>query len=1173
MKILMTGDWHLDMGNLPYTVPAIEAGLAAAPSFDVFVHAGDLVVNRSSVHPHVSREVRRLIQRGSFAAAHGGIVVAGNHDQSFHAERVGMVEGILAGQDEHGDGFLQLAATPRVIAHPFTDDRSPAMAAFVCIPTPNKYWAKARAEEGADVNDLMATMVRGLIGEARMIPFCRNVVVIYHGTLGGATLGDERQMPSGVDLQLPAAAFAGADIVLAGHIHHRQDIPATAAAPRILYCGAPAPLTWNDQKLEPGMWVVTLDGTPDVRVDLLRLPVVSQLIHMDVDAEAGDQVNEMVADAVVTRAGRGDRARVCVHAPAAVIDTIDHARAREMGEALGLQALKVISERTDSSTARTDIGTGASILDALQRWAEMKKIEGAPLAGLQALGAEIEERVKDRHLDARYEMKPLALTVENWCQYAEAHVDFSRLSGLVVVEGPNYSGKSNISRAVLFALYKRQVSGNRLDDLIRKGADWMRVTFDFESGGKTYRIIREAKRTSRGATAALHFLDITAPDAATGGAIPVAEGTARETQDAIERLIGPAELFLATAFAGQNEVDALLDLTPGEMKDLLMQVLQRDFASRQKEGTACRTAAEAEARRARDQVAAIEASIVSRTDGPDLLPALRSRLDERRADLAEHEAGAAKATAELEAARTRAGQREATLATAQRAAEQAGQAERRQRALLDRMRELQAGQDACDAVVDRGLPTGGMRTTADIEADLADLPALEAAATALLRADLDDCRRVRAERTSTAQAASRAAQAAATAAERANRDLVEAARQAALIDRVPCEGDRLYSHPDPIADERDCGACQFLTDAKAAKARIPELALAHDHAIEDADNRDADARRAAEALTLVDAEIAEREQEIAAAGRQAEDRRAAMLQQLAAAVAADRQAREYREALERKSHLAADRLQIGQDLAPLAAEIQRLRAEAAQADSMHEALISSGITIHACEVVAARFQASAAECRTEIERTVGAIAGAEARAASVAEDSHRVSVLREAATWHDNTAAIAALYCDAVNRDGIPFLMLEQFSIPTLQAVANEYLAGTGLSVQVEAERELQTGESRNAVEITYTDHRGRHPKGAASGSQRFHVGGSLRYGIAELTARATGSRMWLAVQDEGFGTLDPDNLEASKATLRNIAAKRGTFLVISHVPGMSEVADHVLRVVDDGGTSRVEVL
>jgi DNA repair exonuclease SbcCD ATPase subunit len=78
---------------------------------------------------------------------------------------------------------------------------------------------------------------------------------------------------------------------------------------------------------------------------------------------------------------------------------------------------------------------------------------------------------------------------------------------------------------------------------------------------------------------------------------------------------------------------------------------------------------------------------------------------------------------------------------------------------------------------------------------------------------------------------------------------------------------------------------------------------------------------------------------------------------------------------------------------------------------------------------------------------------------------------------------------------------------------------------------------------------------------------------MAELLARGTGSNIWLAVQDEGFGTLDPDNLEIAKTTLRNIAERRGLFVVISHVPGMSEVADHVLRVVDDGGTSRVEVI
>jgi exonuclease SbcC len=888
------------------------------------------------------------------------------------------------------------------------------------------------------------------------------------------------------------------------------------------------------------------------------------MVHIDLTMDANDTPNEQIEDAVRLRSVPGDRVRVCVRAPAAVIDVIDHARARALAETIGLQALKVTSERTDSATARMEMSTGASVLEALARWADLKKVDGAALDGLLALAAEIEAKVSDRHIDARYEMKPFALTVENWCQYAEAHVEFSGLNGLVVVEGPNYSGKSNISRALLFALYKRQVSGNRIDDLIRKGADWMRITFDFESCGEFYRIIREARRTSRGATAALHFLRMDGTDW-----IPIAEGTARETQEAIETLVGPLDLFLATSFAGQNEVDALLDLTPGEMKDLLMQVLQRDFAARLKEGTGLRTAAEGEARRARDQAAALQASIVARTDGPDLLPALRTRLEGKRTELAEHEAGAENATREAAEARTREQEREAAFAVAHRAAKEAGELERRQRGLMDRLTSIGANQDLCSAVIDRGLPARGTRSSAEIEADLAGLAGREAAATQALRDDLADCRRVRVERTAAAQAASRAAQAATRAVDQANRDMKEATRQAELIDQVPCEG-ATWTDNGHVAD---CGTCRFLTDAKAAKDRIAELTDATFDALIAMDAANAAATAAADALQTVEAETTEREQQIAAAGLEAERRRAETSRELTEAVAAERQAREYREAVDRKAALENDRLQVGQDLAPMAAEILRLRGEAAALDTLSEALASSGITIHAAETVAARFAASAAECRKEIERTVGNIAAAEARAEGVQHDTATAAALEKDAEILDRHAAVAALYCDAVHRDGIPFLLLEQFSIPMLQGVANEYLAGTNLSVQVEAERELQTGETRNAVAITFTDHRGRHPVSVASGSQRFHVGGSLRYGIAELMARATGSRMWLAIQDEGFGTLDPENLEASKATLRNIAAKRGTFLVISHVPGMSEVADHVLRVVDDGGTSRVEVL
>ena len=66
-----------------------------------------------------------------------------------------------------------------------------------------------------------------------------------------------------------------------------------------------------------------------------------------------------------------------------------------------------------------------------------------------------------------------------------------------------------------------------------------------------------------------------------------------------------------------------------------------------------------------------------------------------------------------------------------------------------------------------------------------------------------------------------------------------------------------------------------------------------------------------------------------------------------------------------------------------------------------------------------------------------------------------------------------------------------------------------------------------------------------------------------------------MAVQDEGFGTMDEHELPAAKAAMREVADSRGngsTYFYISHVPGMSSMADDVISVSDHDGVSELEV-
>ena len=1164
MRILFTADWHRDLDNLKYTVPAIEAGIEAAKArgtVDLFVHGGDLVVNRSTVHPHVAYTVRRLIEEATEDCALGAYVLAGNHDQSFIADRVGMVEGILGDSQERIRTISQA-----VTVLPIGQDDFAAV--FVMVPTPNKYWAKAKAEEGADVSELLTTMISTMIAKARAHADQRGqpVIVVYHGTIGGAALSDEALMPSGVDITVPHEAFAGADLVLAGHIHHRQVISGSATRPPIYYSGAPAPLTWNDRKLEPGMWLIDVDGPAIKQVELVPLPVVSQMIHVDVDCEAGDLPNDKVRAAVAGVAEPGARVRAELRSPGAVIDGLAPDLGNMLAAELHLQACKVTSKRTDQAVARVEMSTTTSILDAVRRWSEMRGIDGDLLGNLMDLATDIEGRVSDKHLDARYEMRPLALTVENWCQYADAAIDFGAIGGLTVVEGANYSGKSNLSRAILFALYKQQVSGKRLEDLVRKGTDLMRVVFDFGGpGGQHYRIIREVKRGSKGATTSLHFLAVQDD----GSVLPLAEGNARETQAAIDRLVGPLELFLATSFAGQNQVDSLLDLTPGDLKDLLMTILQRDFASRLLAGRENRDAHRVLSRSASDKADALRDSVAKRDD-PSLVTTLTARLVERRdqATLATMAADtSALALAELKA--KTAPMEQAVIASADAAAAVSGKMADRATAKRNadhRHHELDAVRAAAAAPVQPPK-----MSSVEAERIANDCAERWAATSADMRGALLEAR------TSSRAAAGDVALAAEylrgyeLALTSAMALLDQAGRDAALLasGKVPCGGAVLCRQES--GETVDCGKCGFIERAVQARDDHPGLAdavVAASGAVETAvaalavANITAEREAAAEAAASakLDEAIADRERERAALDA---EYRAAVNAEVAHAayVAAASQV----EGAQRAAAAADEMVDV------LDREIALMVGAAAEHDDLAVVLRNHLIAVDAMDATSRRHAGAASLAAGELRTTESSLAAARARADDVARDRATVADLEGEAIAETALAQIADLYCEAVHRDGIPFILLEQFSIPLLQSVANDYLQGTNLSVQIESVRELQTGEARNAVEITFTDYRGRHHISMASGAQRTTIGSALRHGVAELLARGTGSQIYMAVQDEGFGTLDPENLEMVKRTLRNIADRRGTFIVISHVAGMSEVADHVLRVVDNCGVSHVE--
>lgn len=1161
-RILHTADWHLDRKNLDYTLPVTKylADLALEHDVDVVVNAGDLAMHRGNIHPDVALAARRAMLDLARATRTGkAVFVSGNHDMAISAQQHGIGAGVFSGRydGESADGTIIVAEQPRVHTFPI----APGLDChLVLVPTPNKKAAQAALGDGVNIDGLLQQAVAGLVSEAADAS-AGPILAVYHGTVRGAKLGNEMVMKAGVDVSLPHEAFAGCEAVLAGHIHHAQIMQ---GSPRVYYPGAIAPLTWNDKRLVPKCYIYTIEAAGEewtLDVEAFDLPVISQMLEIE---EAID--DSIGASTAATRmfdlcfhagAKEGDRVRVTLRGPSNALANFGSAVADGVKAKLKLRDLRIVCDRSDPRKVEAIADRHWTMADAFTEWATAKGTPGDIMPGALECVDEVERYILDKHIDARYECKPIRLAAYNWCQYESIRIEFDQLGNICNISGPNFAGKSNVARLLLFTRYKRQECGDNLADLVRKGHDSMWAQETFEHGGDVYRVTRSVKVGGTGRVSADMTLEVDSGNEF----VVVNEGTVRETQEHLETLIGPYELFRATTYAGQNDVDGLLDLKPAELKDVLLSVLQRDFAARSK---VCR-----------DKMASLNVERAKAEEGQTNA----SRIADRLA-IADMELAAAKMERE-EAVDAR-----ADLPGAKTLAEAIGTAKARLDALNAKRAELESAEGKREAASRMLRAVTGDLGAAATAAALGDMAKADAAALPT-GADLDraaeeadaakhdvEQHKIGIDALAALHAAAKQSEAAYARAADGARHMVSIieidlrGKQVAgeTIAEVPCKG--ATWHTDRL-ESVDMSACKFLTSAQAAKDELPELRrrLLEATAKHGEAQQMLDAAAEATALTLNNwqseankerAAQLDRAHRDAIAKRDSIRRDAAKRRDLEQASAAADEARLSMAGLIASKKALEDdiqRYETAAALMPSTAECTKAADELLEAKRQYDALMvryaAADSHIVACEQRVSSIEGRLVALREEADQWKNC-------------NDTLLAVERSYAAW--------GLVSDAMNRDGIPYVMLERFAIPAMEELINRYLEATDIRVTVASARELTSGELRADVVLRFTDHRGSHPISAASGYQRTVIGMALRNALADLHARATGSRIWLSVQDEGFGTMDEENMDRARATIQAIAAERGLFMFISHVPGLESVADTVLRVRDSAGISTVEV-
>ena len=149
-------------------------------------------------------------------------------------------------------------------------------------------------------------------------------------------------------------------------------------------------------------------------------------------------------------------------------------------------------------------------------------------------------------------------------------------------------------------------------------------------------------------------------------------------------------------------------------------------------------------------------------------------------------------------------------------------------------------------------------------------------------------------------------------------------------------------------------------------------------------------------------------------------------------------------------------------------------------------------------------------------------------------------------------------YLDAVRRDSVPYELLEK-AIPTIEGEINNIL---GQLVDFQMSLEMD-GKNINS-NIVYDDVN-QWPLELSSGMERFISSLAMRVGLINVSNLLRSN--FLAI-DEGWGTMDSENLNSVAQLFQYLKTQFQFSFVVSHIESMRDFVDTLLEIKKVSGSS-----
>lgn len=541
-------------------------------------------------------------------------------------------------------------------------------------------------------------------------------ILTAHYTVSGSESENGSTFLAGQDVViLPATIDATrVDLACFGHIHKPQKLMSTVPA---YYCGSPNQLTFNDEGDDHGFWIHDIYNPKSEGVSRSEFIHTPERHHFTLRLSADDVVRFISSGEYTAPPGvKENIVRIRYSCTTEQEKAFNRAELQRQIMAAGaFYVAEIVPEDIEDLDAKNQLTEHDGPAECLARWLEANEITGEKADRLMELAVPIIKGADDGRDDGKHTgaFVPKTILVRNYRSYTDAFFDFEPVH-MAMVNGRNGVGKSSLFMdAIADCLYEE----TRKEDIggwVRDGTKSGSITFTFDMGGQTYRVVRTRTKAGRG-TLALQRFDTEAEDWA-----DESDTTMKLTQAKIERLLGmDCNTFCSIALIRQDAYGLFLDADSDRRMEVLSALLGLDIYNRMSEGV------KEKAKEQRQQIAAAKERVKILGEQVEERGHLLDVDAELNRKIEELEAATREAEADLKAAESVESLKQELTRQAEEKEAQAREFAREQREKLDLEDEIERKLREAHAVAD-GLEAAE-EAARRLEAARADAEALQPA--------------------------------------------------------------------------------------------------------------------------------------------------------------------------------------------------------------------------------------------------------------------------------------------------------------------------------------------------------------------------------------------------------------------------------------------------------------